>query len=76
MIVFLICEDVDLGYLVHSAYTSYSKAMQECAKLNADFANDKIKNLIKGCNYSFEEAKKYVEQSPEQFFIEECKVIE
>ncbi len=59
MIVYLICETVDLGYHVVAGYQSEEKAKAELEKMIQKAKEEKIEELKK-INYSQVEAENYV----------------
>ena len=75
MKVFLICENVDLGYHVEAAYADEAVAESKCVELNAKFKVEKIKGLLSGCNYTLKQAEEYVRLFQAQYFVEEHEVM-
>lgn len=60
MIVYLICETVDLGYHVVAGYQSEEKAKAELEKMIEQAKEEKIQALKK-INYSQKEAENFVQ---------------
>jgi hypothetical protein len=72
--VYLICEDIDLGYHVIGVYSDKTKAECQCAILNEDTKEKTIKHLVKcwGCTQELAEAEANDKVS---FFIKEYHII-
>jgi hypothetical protein len=58
--IFLVCENVDLGYHVIHAYTDEQLALDRLEMLNTTARQKKIHGLMTGCGYTQERAEEYV----------------
>ena len=54
--VWVICATVDLGYHMVKGYDSYDKAKAEFDRMYAKAVDEQVKNLMKNCNYTKEQA--------------------
>lgn len=72
MQVYLICENVDLGYHVVIGYLDNDQAKRACKAMNDDFRAKKINDLMQHCNYTFEAASDYARS--DQYFIEDTEL--
>lgn len=66
--IYLICEEVDLGYHVKHAFLDKEIANTKCNDLNKIYINDTISCLMKHCNYSLDAATSYARP---MYFVEE-----
>lgn len=71
--IYMVCEHVDLGYHVVSAFYSREKANEFCTKLQANYEKNMINRLINHCGYDLDAARSTV-RSPLQYFIEETEL--
>lgn len=55
--IYMVCENVDLGFHVEGAYTSEEKAEQVCAELNKRHIDLHVNALVKNCGYTVEQAR-------------------
>ncbi len=70
MKVFLICQEVDLGYHVVAVHSNRDKAQQVCDYMNENYKAKKIHDLVNHIGYTLEDATAYVSRT-DQFFIEQ-----
>jgi hypothetical protein len=63
MQIYLVVENVDLGYHAVQGYTDYARAEQECIRLNQEHNAQQIINLMDHCGYTEREAQTYVRYS-------------
>lgn len=70
MKVFLICENIDLGYHVVRAFSDQNNANNVCEEMNKLHLSKTIDGLITHCGYSEERAKEYANRSA-QYYVEE-----
>ena len=54
--IWVICETVDLGYHMVKGYYSYDKAKAEFDRMYAEAVDEKVKALMKHCDYTKEQA--------------------
>jgi hypothetical protein len=54
--VWVICETIDLGYRMVKGYESYDKANAECQRMDDEAKAEKVKDLMKHCDYTKEQA--------------------
>ena len=52
----VICETVDLGYHMVKGYESYDMANAEFQRMESEANAEKVKQLMKHCNYTKEQA--------------------
>lgn len=60
MQIYLVVENVDLGYHAVQGYTNWVRADQECERLTQEHNALKIINLIDHCEYTELEAQQFV----------------
>jgi hypothetical protein len=60
MQIYLVVENVDLGYHVVHGYTDNVRAVQECQRLTDVHNFKKISDLMEYCAYSQADAQEYV----------------
>ena len=60
MQVYLVVENVDLGYQAVQGYTDHVRAVQECQLLTDVHNAKKISDLMQYCAYSHADAQEYV----------------
>lgn len=60
MQIYLVVENVDLGYQAVQGYTDHVRAVQECQQLTEVHNVKKISDLMEYCVYSQEDAREYV----------------
>jgi hypothetical protein len=71
--VYLVCENVDLGYNVTEVYSDGDMAARVCKTLNEEHRAKKISDLMAHCNYTREAAEDYARY--DQFFVEQRDVL-
>lgn len=74
MKVYLVNEEIDLGYHVSECFLTKDSATSRMNELESIYRKDKIAGLIKGCNYSLEKATEWVNKHRPEYFIEEIEV--
>lgn len=74
MRVHIICQNIDLGYHIHSVYLSENLANEKCKELNQEYTLKKIQKLIDNCGDSREVAEKYVKERGPEYFVESYEV--
>lgn len=62
MQIYLVVENVDLGYHAVQGYTDHVRAVQECQRLTDMHNVKKISDLMEYCVYSQADAQQYVKQ--------------
>jgi hypothetical protein len=72
--IYLVCENVDLGYHVVKAFKEESAAINHAKYLDEQYRKDKIVALIKSGYYK-ESAESYVEYMREEFYVEETELV-
>ena len=75
MKVYVIYEDVDLGYRIHSMYLNKEMAESKCAELIDKEQKEKIDILMRSGIYTYDDAKEFVECIP-TYYVEEFDVVE
>lgn len=70
--IYLICDNVDLGYHVIKAMTDKDEAERFVKAENEKYNKSKIEDLKRGCGYSQEAAELFVLHSAPQFFVDPC----
>lgn len=60
MQIYLVVENVDLGYHAVQGYTDHVRAVQECQRLTQEHNAQQLINLMDHCGYSELEAQLYV----------------
>jgi hypothetical protein len=68
--VFILCEEVDLGYHVICGYHDSERAEADCAQRNMRHAKELTTALQRGCGYDEAKAVTYVSQNRPRFFVE------
>lgn len=68
MDIFLVCDYIDLGYDVVSAYFNESEAEKEVAQLNKENRDTKIKQLVE-IGYTEQQAYEYAVKSSDRFAL-------
>lgn len=71
---YLLCEHVDLGYHVITAFTDSKVAETTCEEMNAKYKAEKISSLIRDCRYTAEDAVNYYNYLTPLHFVEEVDV--
>ena len=72
-IIYLVCENVDLGYHVVKAFTEQSAAISHAKQLDDQHRKDKVVALLKA-GYDQESAEVYAKNMREEFFVEEVEL--
>jgi len=72
--IYLLCENVDLGYHVRSAYVDEQFANSTCDTMNSIHRMKLIGDLQRGCGYNEEAAIEFVDNAGPNFFIEAVDV--
>lgn len=67
--IYLVCENVDLGYHVINAYTEEPAAISHAKQLDAQHRKDKVVALLKA-GYDLEPAEVYAKGMRDEFFVE------
>lgn len=67
--IYLVCENVDLGYQVVKAYTEEPAAISHAKQLDWHHRRDKVVALLKA-GYDLEPAETYAKNMREEFFVE------
>jgi hypothetical protein len=75
MKIYLVCENVDLGYNVVKAFKEQCRAFNHAKHLNHLYCKDKITALLK-CGYTKEQADLYVKNMNDEFFVDEIDLTE
>lgn len=68
--IFLVCEDIDLGYHVICGYQDSERAEADCAQRNKKHAQELTLALQRGCGYDEDRAIAFISQSRPRFFVE------
>ena len=68
--VFILCEEIDLGYHVICGYPDSERAEADCAARNKKHSQELTLALQRGCGYDEAKAVAYVSQSRPRFFVE------
>ena len=76
MKVYLVNNNVDLGYHVESVYLTLEAAEDECNRLNKDYNEKQKVSLMKGCRYTEEQAINWLAMHSDEYFVEEMEVKE
>lgn len=69
-VIYILCEDIDLGYHVVCGYPDAERADSDCAARNKKHTEEMILALQRGCGYDEARAIAYVSQSRQRFFVE------
>jgi hypothetical protein len=73
--IYLVCENVDLGYHVVKAFKEKSAAINYAKYLDDRYRKDKLVSLIK-IGYTKESAESYVKNMREEFYVDETELNE
>lgn len=57
--VYMIVEDIDLGYHVKRVFFDQNRANTVCAEMNQNWRDQKIKDLMSSCGYTLKRATDY-----------------
>jgi hypothetical protein len=72
--IYLVCENVDLGYHVVKAFKEESAAINHAKYLDEQYRKDKIVALIKSGYYK-ESAESYVRSIDDRFYVEDTTLV-
>jgi hypothetical protein len=75
MKIYLVCENVDLGYNVVKAFKEQYRAFNHAKHLSHLHCKDKITALML-CGYTKERADLYVKNMMDEFFVDEIDLTE
>lgn len=75
MQVYLVNNNVDLGYHVESIYLTLEAAKVECNRLNEEYNEKQKESLMKGGRYTEDQAINWLATRSDEYFIEEKEVL-